>query len=250
MRARTHSGVCRVICYSPRHDLTMAQLPPEEIRHCVDTWAAQVTELEARWRWVQVFENKGEIMGCSNPHPHGQVWASDFVPEEVSKELFRQAEWFKHHGSPLLLDYAEEELATEERLILKNAHWLVLVPWWAEWPFETLLLPRRSVSRLPELTSSERDALATILSELLRTYDKLFDVSFPYSFGWHGDHASALEGPAPRGQSGQLHAHFYPPLLRSATVKKFMVGYELLAEAQRDITPERAATLLRGCLAG
>jgi UDPglucose--hexose-1-phosphate uridylyltransferase len=246
MLARTQRGICRVMCYSPRHDLTLAQMPAEEIRHCVDTWAAQIAELEASWRWVQIFENKGELMGCSNPHPHGQIWASDFVPDDVGKELARQEEWFKQHGSPLLIDYADEEFVAGERLILKNEHWLVVVPWWAAWPFETLLLPRRSVSRLPELTPTERDALAGILSQLLRAYDRLFGVSFPYSFGWHGDRASALVGSAAGG--GQLHAHFYPPLLRSATVKKFMVGYEMLAEVQRDITPEQGAAQLRSCL--
>jgi UDPglucose--hexose-1-phosphate uridylyltransferase len=224
----------------------MAQMPPEQICEVIDTWASQVEELEARWRWVEVFENKGELMGCSNPHPHGQIWASDFVPNEVAKELAQQRDWFKRQGSPLLLDYAEEELNAGERLLLKNDHWVVVVPWWAAWPFETLLLPRRNVSRLPELSPAERDALARILSELLIAYDRLFRVPFPYSFGWHGDHASALGGPAPRRQAGQLHAHFYPPLLRSATVKKFMVGYEMLAGPQRDITPEAAAVQLRG----
>jgi UDPglucose--hexose-1-phosphate uridylyltransferase len=244
LRAHTQQGDCRVICYSPRHDLTMAQMPPEQIREVIDTWVTQVEELETRWRWVQVFENKGELMGCSNAHPHGQIWASDFVPNEVAKELSQQRDWFKHHGTSLLLDYAEQELDAQERLILKNDHWMVVVPWWAAWPFETLLLPRRNVSRLPELSIPERDALARILSELLLTYDRLFDVSLPYSFGWHGDHASTLAGPAPRWQAGQLHAHFYPPLLRSAR-QKFMVGFEMLAEVQRDITPEQAAAQLR-----
>jgi UDPglucose--hexose-1-phosphate uridylyltransferase len=249
LRAHTQRGDCRVICYSPRHDLTLAQMHLAQIREVIDTWAAQVEELEARWRWVQVFENKGELMGCSNPHPHGQIWASDFIPNEVAKELAQQRDWFQRHGSSLLLDYAEQELDAQERLVLKNNHWMVVVPWWAAWPYETLLLPRRNVSRLPDLSPTERDALASILSELLAAYDRLFDVSFPYSFGWHGDHASTLASPAPRCQVGQLHAHFYPPLLRSAAIPKFMVGYELLAEIQRDITPEQAAIQLRSQLA-
>ena len=169
--------------------------------------------------------------------------------ERKSEELAQQREWFQRHGSPLLLDYAEQEVSAQERLLLKNDHWAVVVPWWASWPFETLLLPRRNVSRLPELSIPERDALARILKELLFAYDRLFEVSFPYSFGWHGDHASTVASPAPRGQAGQLHAHFYPPLLRTARTRKFMVGYELLAEVQRDITPEQAATQLRMQLA-
>jgi UDPglucose--hexose-1-phosphate uridylyltransferase len=245
LQAHIQRGECRVICYSPRHDLTMAQMPAEQIREVIDTWARQVEELEARWRWVQVFENKGDLMGCSNPHPHGQIWAGDFMPNEVAKELTQQRDWFTRHGSSLLLDYAEQELGAQERLIVKNDHWIAVVPWWAAWPFETLLLPRRNVSRLPELSPAERDGLAQILSALLRAYDRLFDVSLPYSFGWHGDHVSTFAGPDPRWQAGQLHAHFYPPLLRSATIKKFWVGYEMLAEVQRDITPEEAAAQLR-----
>jgi UDPglucose--hexose-1-phosphate uridylyltransferase len=184
----------------------MAQMPPEQIRDVIDIWAVQIEELEAKWSWVQIFENKGDIMGCSNPHPHGQIWASDFVPDEVAKELACQREWFQAHGSPLLVDYAQLELRVRDSLVLENDHWLAVVPWWAAWPYETLLLPHRSVSRLPELTAVERDALARILSRLLIAYDRLFDTSFPYSFGWHGDHAATLTGPAPRWQAGQLHA--------------------------------------------
>jgi UDPglucose--hexose-1-phosphate uridylyltransferase len=189
-----------------------------------------VAALSQRWAWVQVFENKGELMGCSNPHPHGQIWASDFVPTHVTRELRQQASWQQQHGRPLLLDYAELEASAGERVVVQNADWIVVVPWWAVWPFETLLLPRREVRALPDLTPAERDSLAAILSRLLQAYDRLFEVSFPYSFGWH---------------AGQLHAHFYPPLLRSATVRKFMVGYEMLGEAQRDIGPEQAAERLR-----
>jgi UDPglucose--hexose-1-phosphate uridylyltransferase len=244
LRAEMHAGVCRVVCYSPRHDLTLADMPVTDIRTVVDTWAAQVTELGSHWRWVQVFENKGEIMGCSNPHPHGQIWAGDFIPNECEKELRQQWLWLAAHATPLLLDYAQLEVAAGERVVVANAHWLAVVPWWAVWPFETLVLPRRQVTGLPDLSSSERDALAELLRRLLRAYDQIFDVPFPYSFGWHG---SSGDADTEWNLGCQLHAHFYPPLLRSASVRKFMVGYEMLAEAQRDMTPEQAALRLREC---
>ncbi len=239
-QARTHAGVCRVICFSRRHDLTLAEMAGADIREVVNLWVAQVEELGQQWRWVQLFENKGQVMGCSNAHPHGQVWAGDFVPNEAEKELAQQQAWQAEHGSPLLRDYAEMELGAGERVVVANEHWLVVVPWWAVWPFETLLLPLRPVQRLPELTGQERDSLADILRRLLVRYDNLFECAFPYSMGWHG-------APNDDGQYAGwlLHAHFYPPLLRSASIKKFMVGYELLAEAQRDLTPEQAAARLR-----
>jgi UDPglucose--hexose-1-phosphate uridylyltransferase len=248
LRAHLQAGTCRVVCFSPRHDLTLAQLANAEVRAVVDTWAEQVSELGQRWRWVQVFENKGELMGCSNPHPHGQIWASDFIPTEVAGELTQQELWSAAHGGQsLLLEYAALEARLEQRVIVANPHWLAVVPWWAVWPFETLLLPRRSVSGLPALTTAERDSLAEILAMLLRAYDNLFGVSFPYSGGWHG--VPTGPGADPEAHAGaQLHAHFYPPLLRSATVKKFMVGYEMLAESQRDLTPEQAAERLRQSL--
>lgn len=240
------SGTCRVICFSPRHDLTLPEMDPADIRQVVDVWAEQTAELGQSYRWVQVFENKGAMMGCSNPHPHGQIWAGDGLPNEPNKEDRQQRAYLAEHGRALLSDYAKIELAQEARLVLSNEHWLVVVPFWAIWPFETLLLPRRRVGRLPDLSVAERDGLARILKRLLTRYDNLFETSFPYSMGWHG---------APYGVDGagdddddahwQLHAHFYPPLLRSATVKKFMVGYELLAEAQRDLTAEQAAARLR-----
>jgi UDPglucose--hexose-1-phosphate uridylyltransferase len=233
-------GTCRVICFSPRHDLTLARMQPADIRRVVDTWAAETEELGRTWRWVQVFENKGDVMGCSNPHPHGQIWASDDLPNEIAKEERSQRSYFEAHKSPLLLDYTKREQEIGERLVVSNEHWLAVVPYWAVWPFETLLLPTRRVARLPNLDGIQRDALSEILRCLLTRYDNLFETSFPYSMGWHG---------APFGDADlshwQLHAHFYPPLLRSATVKKFMVGYELLAEAQRDLTPEAAAERLR-----
>lgn len=249
LRARTSAGTCRVVCYSPRHDLTLAELPAAGVRTVIDTWVSQVAELAARWRWVQVFENKGEIMGCSNPHPHGQIWAGDFIPNEPAKELATQRQWFEANATSLLLDYAQLELAAGERVVADNAHWLAVVPWWAMWPFETLVLPRRRVNGLCDLSDAERDALAELLRALLQTYDRLFDVSFPYSFGLHGSPGSAGQG-SPEPDGCQLHAHFYPPLLRSASVKKFMVGYEMLAEAQRDVSPEEAAERLRRCHRG
>lgn len=239
-RRQNVRGTCRVVCFSPRHDLTLPKMPVEKIQRVVDVWAEQVAELGAIYRWVQVFENKGAIMGCSNPHPHGQIWAGDFLPRIPELEDAQQVEYFRQHQSRLLCDYAEQELKRDERIVEQNADWVMLVPYWATWPFELMLVPRRPVLRLPDLTTTERANLADILRRGLNRYDQLFETSFPYSMGWHG---------APTGEGSfdhwQLHAHFYPPLLRSATVKKFMVGYELLAESQRDLTPEQAAAILR-----
>jgi len=234
-------GTCRVVCFSPRHDLTLAEMPLDAIKDVVDVWADQVTALSSSYQWVQVFENKGEIMGCSNPHPHGQIWAGDFLPNEPAKEDCRQREYWQSHRSVLLADYLRLESAEGERLVEQNHDWVALVPFWAVWPFETLLLPRRNVLGLPDLTDGERRSCADILKRLLTRYDALFKVSFPYSMGWHG-----APGDRSEHSGWQLHAHFYPPLLRSATVKKFMVGYEMMAEAQRDLTPEQAASRLRG----
>lgn len=241
LRSESAQGTSRVICFSPRHDLTLPEMKVEDIRKVVDVWAVQVTELGQQHRWVQVFENKGSAMGASNPHPHGQIWAGDFLPNEPAKEDPNQRAYHAEHGTPLLLDYAHLEAEHGTRIVVENAHWLAVVPYWAIWPFETLLMPRRHVLRLPDLSDTERDSLASIFKRLLTKYDNLFEVSFPYSMGWHG--APTDNGDYPYWQ---LHAHFYPPLLRSATVKKFMVGYEMLAEAQRDITPEQAAQRLRG----
>lgn len=232
-------GTCRVICFSPRHDLTLADMPDAGIHAVIDTWAAQVDELGPTHRWVQVFENKGEQMGCSNPHPHGQVWALDALPNEATKEQRTQQEYVRTHGTTLLLDYAEQEVQRQERIVEQSDGWLAVVPYWATWPFEVLLLPRFPVSHLPQLTIDQRRDLADILRRLLRRYDGLFDTSFPYSMGWHGQPCDG------DGEGWQLHAHFYPPLLRSAEVRKFMVGYEMLAEAQRDLTAEAAAERLR-----
>ena len=239
LRVEPTRGECRVICFSPRHDLTLAEMAAPDIRKVVDVWATQTTELGERYRWVQVFENKGAAMGCSNPHPHGQIWASNFLPNEIAAEEREQKHYRQEKGSVLLLDYAKRERAAQERVVVSNAHWVAVVPFWAVWPYEILLIPTRQVQRLPELTDDERTSLAEILQALLIRYDNLFETSFPYSMGWH---AAPNEGNQPHWQ---LHAHFYPPLLRSATVKKFMVGYEMLAEAQRDLTAEQAAQRLR-----
>lgn len=239
-RAEVVHGTARVICFSERHDLTLPELPVAALRRVVDTWADQIEELGARYAWVALFENKGEIMGCSQPHPHGQVWASDFLPNEVAREDACQRRHLEETGRVMLLDYARAEAGKGERVVVENDDWIVVVPWWAVWPFETLVLPRRRVLRLPDLTESERDALAEVLKALTTRYDNLFQTEFPYTMGWHG----APTGPG-RWDHWQLHAHFYPPLLRSATVRKFMVGYEMLAEAQRDLTPEAAAERLR-----
>jgi UDPglucose--hexose-1-phosphate uridylyltransferase len=240
LQTRSVRGVCRVVCFSPRHDLTLPEMELPDIRRVIDVWAAQTAELGQAYRWVQVFENKGAMMGASNPHPHGQVWALDQLPNEPRKEDERQQVYYAEHGRPLLLDYAVLEIEQEERLVVANEHWAAVVPYWAVWPFEILLLPRRHVLRLPDLHDAERDALAGILKRLLTRYDNLFEISFPYSMGWHG---APFEGEDIA--YWQLHAHFYPPLLRSAAVRKFMVGFEMLGEAQRDLTAEQAAARLR-----
>lgn len=240
LQAHSERGSCRVICFSPRHDLTLPEMALPDIRQVVDVWAEQTVELSQQYGWVQVFENKGAMMGASNPHPHGQIWGCQTLPNEAVKENTQQQAYRAEYGSVLLFDYAQLEIQQQERIVIENEAWLALVPYWAAWPFEILLLPKRHVLRLPELSDPERDSLAAILKRLLIRYDNLFETSFPYSMGWHG--APTLEGDYTHWQ---LHAHFYPPLLRSATVKKFMVGYEMLGEIQRDISPEQAAGRLR-----
>jgi UDPglucose--hexose-1-phosphate uridylyltransferase len=240
LRAEGEQGTCRVICFSPRHDLTLSAMTEAEVRTVVDLWADQSADLGARYRWVQVFENRGEAMGASNPHPHGQVWAGTALPTTIGKEEAAQRSYHARTGRPLLLDVAAQE-ADGPRVVEANEHWLVVVPFWAVWPFEVLVLPRRAVARLPELDGARRDALAAVIRRTLRRYDALFGVPFPYSMGWHGAPFAADADT----DAWTLHAHAYPPLLRSATVRKFMVGYELLAEAQRDVTPEDAAARLR-----
>jgi len=240
LKAQAVRGTARVICFSERHDLTLPQMDLSNIARVVDLWADQTQELGAHYAWVAVFENKGEIMGCSNPHPHGQIWASDFLPNEVQREDQTQAAHLATSDENLLLAYAALEAADGARTVVENEHWIAVVPYWATWPFETLLLPKRHVLRLPDVTAGERRALAEILKALCTCYDNLFETEFPYTMGWHG--APFTQGPQ---DHWQLHAHFYPPLLRSASVRKFMVGYEMLAEAQRDLTAETAAEQLR-----
>jgi UDPglucose--hexose-1-phosphate uridylyltransferase len=238
LRAETEPGTCRVICFTRRHDLTLAAMDAAEVRRVVDVWAEQTAELGRGYQWVQVFENRGEIMGASNPHPHGQIWAGAALPNEAAREDGSQAAWLAGHGRPLLLDAVDQE-SKGPRAVVENDDWLALVPFWASWPYETLLVARSPARRLPDLDAATRDSLATVLIQLLGAYDRLFDLSFPYSMGWH--QAPFRDGP---DDHWQLHAHFLPPLL-SANVRKFMVGYELLAEAQRDLTPEEAARRLR-----
>lgn len=240
MRCESARGTSRVICFSPDHSKTLPELPVSALEEVVRTWQAQTAELGQLYPWVQVFENKGAAMGCSNPHPHGQVWANSFLPNEVKREDDLQRRYFEKTGSSMLLDYAARELKDGSRTVVETEHWLAVVPWWAAWPFETLLLPKSAIKRLVDLTDAQRSDLAVALKKLTSRYDNLFQCSFPYSMGWHG---------APFNDDAndhwQLHAHFYPPLLRSATVRKFMVGFEMLAETQRDLTAEQAAERLR-----
>jgi len=233
-------GTARVICFSPRHDLTLAEMSVEEIQTVVQLWDDQTTDLGQQWAWVQIFENRGALMGSSNPHPHGQIWATDRLGNIPQTEDTQQKQYLAEHGTPLLVDYVEQEMASGERTVVENDEWLAVVPYWAVWPFETLVLPKRHVLRIPDLDDAQRLGLAEILKSLLVKYDNLFEVSFPYSMGWHGAPYWDMDV-----NHWQLHAHFYPPLLRSATVKKFMVGYEMMAESQRDITAEQAAQRLR-----
>ena len=242
LRAESEPGICRVICFSPRHDLSLPDMPVEAIRLVVDLWADEYERLGARpdIGYVQIFENKGEAMGCSNPHPHGQIWAQQSVPLQPETEGVRQREHHARHGRTLLQDYLGLELERGERVVTLNDAFVALVPFWAVWPFETLVVSRRPVASLSELDASERDHLADIVQRLTRRYDNLFGVSFPYSAGIHQAPTDGRRHP-----EWHLHMHFYPPLLRSAAVRKFLVGYEMLGEPQRDLTPESAAARLR-----
>ncbi|MFM2480849.1 UDP-glucose--hexose-1-phosphate uridylyltransferase [Celerinatantimonas sp. YJH-8] len=239
-QAATARGLSRVVCFSPDHSKTLPQLPVASIRQVIDTWAEQTAELGQTYPWVQVFENKGSMMGCSNPHPHSQIWANSFLPNEAAIEDQQQRRYLAEHGTPLLLDYVQKEQQSQERCVCENQYWMAVVPYWAAWPFETLVLPKFAVQRLPELNDVQRDALSELMKSLTCRYDNLFQCSFPYSMGWHGAPFDQVNA-----DHWQLHAHFYPPLLRSATVRKFMVGYEMLAETQRDLTAEQAADRLR-----
>jgi len=240
--AEPATGHCRVLCFSPRHDVTLAEMEAPAIRPVVDAWALEVKTIGAKPAvlYVQVFENKGAMMGCSNPHPHGQVWATSYVPVGPARKLATQRAYLERHGRDLLGDYVAKELEAGERIVCRNDQWVALVPFWAVWPFEVMLVPVRRVPDLPSLTGGERDALADVLRRVSVRYDNLFRASFPYSMGFHGRPTDGEEHPEWR-----LHAVYFPPLLRSATVRKFLVGFELTAEPQRDLTAEDAAARLR-----
>jgi UDPglucose--hexose-1-phosphate uridylyltransferase len=245
-RAHTVSGTSRVLCFSPDHSLSLPEMTVDAIEKVIDLWIEEFLALGQKYKWVQIFENKGAIMGCSNPHPHGQIWASNQLPNEAIKEEAQQSKYFQENQWPLLLHYLDQELEKQTRIVDQNDHWVALVPYWAIWPYELLLVPRRHILRLPEITPEEKHTLAEISKTFLTRYDNLFQTTFPYSMGWHNapNRVGILEGEEPDSH-WQLHAHYYPPLLRSAIVKKFLVGYEMLAEAQRDITAEQAASTLR-----
>lgn len=245
LRREAEHGACRVICYGPDHSRTMAVMTISEIRAVIDAWAREYAALSARpdIAAVTIFENRGAMMGASNPHPHGQIWATSHIPNELARESDGQRAWLAAHDVPLLSDYLRRELEANERIVVANETFVALVPWWAAWPFELLILPRRPVPALPALDDAKRDGLADILSRVTRAYDRLFQAPFPYTMGFHQEPPNATPG-----GGFTLHAHFYPPLLRSATVRKFMVGFEMLAMPQRDITPESAAERLRACL--
>ena len=241
-KAESERGFCKVICFSPRHDLTIPEMEVEGIRKVVDLWCQEYKEIGSLdyINHVQIFENKGDIMGCSNPHPHGQIWGQYSVPVEPAKEAKMQKAYFEKHGKTLLEDYVAEELKSGERILVENEHFVVLIPFWATWPFEAMIVSKRAASNITQLNDDERTALADAYKKLTVMYDNLFEVSFPYSAGIHQAPTDGEEHP-----EWHLHMHFYPPLLRSATVKKFMVGYEMMANAQRDITAEQAAQRLR-----
>jgi UDPglucose--hexose-1-phosphate uridylyltransferase len=240
--AEGEPGTCRVVCFSPRHDLTIANMSVVDVRRVVDVWVEQYAELgtDPSINWVQIFENRGAMMGASNPHPHGQIWANFRLPNEAAKEVAAFSEYQVGNRTCLLCKYLALELEAGERLVVENDYFISLVPYWAVWPFELLVLPREHVTGIDKVDPGARDAMADILNKTTQRYDRLFRISFPYTMGFHQ-----------RPTDGQLHeefhlhAHFFPPLLRSATVKKFMVGYEMLAMPQRDITPESAAARLR-----
>lgn len=242
LMAKSESGICKVICFSPDHSLTLPRMSEQAIEKVIELWQQEFTELaqHSYIKYIQIFENKGEIMGCSNPHPHGQIWASSSIPLELSKETTQQQLYYNSNGKSLLDDYLQIELQQQERIVVENEHFAVLVPFWAVWPYETMIISKRHVQHLLQFTDAEKASLASLLKKLTTKYDNLFNVSFPYSAGMH-------QAPVNDGahEEWHWHMHFYPPLLRSATVKKFMVGYEMLANPQRDITAETAAAALR-----
>ena len=242
LQAGADRGICRVVCFSPDHSRTLAELAPEELKAVIHAWQDEFRRLSARTyiRNVQIFENKGEILGCSNPHPHGQIWAESVIPVEIEKRRLRQEAYYRENGRSLLHDYLEQEREARIRIISENRHFTALVPFWATWPYEVTIIPHRHFRYVTELSDEEADSFANILSEIAIRYDNIFETSFPYSAGM-------LNAPVNSGDQDGWHFHFsfYPPLLRSATVRKFMVGYEMFANPQRDFTPEYAAQVLR-----
>ena len=235
-------GICKVLCYHPDHSLTLARMTAQEIRPVVDAWTQQYQELGSQnfIQYVQIFENRGAMMGASNPHPHGQIWSTDFIPDEPAAETLAQRDHLARTGHCLLCDYLATEQAAGRRIVFENDHFAAIVPFWAVWPFEVLLVSRRHLGALPEFTATERDGLADALQRMATRFDNLFETSFPYTMGFHQSPTDDVAHP-----EWHFHAHFYPPLLRSATVRKFMVGFEMLGMPQRDITPEDAAQRLR-----
>jgi UDPglucose--hexose-1-phosphate uridylyltransferase len=240
--SESEAGVCKVVCFSPRHDLTLARMTVLEITNVVETWSEQCAGIGSLpdIKYVQIFENRGEMMGCSNPHPHGQIWGNQTIPNVPRKEQESQKAYLEKNHVCMLCDYLRLETPAGTRVVVENPHFLALVPFWAVWPFEVLLISKRHIGELRSLDPATRSALADILKQLTTRYDNLFETPFPYSMGFH---QSPTDGEA--HAEWHLHAHFYPPLLRSATVRKFMVGYEMLDSPQRDITPEAAAASLR-----
>ncbi|HLE14290.1 MAG TPA: UDP-glucose--hexose-1-phosphate uridylyltransferase [Anaerolineales bacterium] len=240
--AQSEYGICRVVCFSPRHDLQIPQMHPSEVEAVIRTWIDQTVDLGSPdfTRYVQIFENKGTMMGASNPHPHSQIWATSHLPNEPAKELVSQSKYLSKNNSCLLCSVLEQERRSGERLVVANQEFTALVPFWAVWPFEVLVIANRHVADLPALGEPEIAGLADLMRRLTTRYDNLFEIAFPYSMGFHQSPADGLAHP-----EHHLHAHYYPPLLRSAMVRKFMVGFEMLASPQRDLTPEAAAERLR-----
>lgn len=240
--AETERGICRVLCFSPDHGLTLSRMTAENIEKVVEEWARQYAELGSREfiKYVQIFENRGEMMGSSNPHPHGQIWASESIPNEPAKEIAAQSAYFETNGSCLLCDYFKIELERRERIVVENEHFAAVVPFWAVYPFEVMILGKTHRTAIDEFDAGERAAFADVLKKITTRYDNLFLTPFPYSMGFH---QKPCDGKA--YDFLHFHAHFYPPLLRSATIRKFLVGFELLGSPQRDITPESAAQRLR-----
>ncbi|NMH28628.1 UDP-glucose--hexose-1-phosphate uridylyltransferase [Flavobacterium silvaticum] len=241
-RMEPERGINRVVCFSPKHNVTLAQMDATDLIPIVETWKKEYREIGALdyINYIQIFENKGSIMGCSNPHPHGQIWAQSSLPTQIQKTQDHLLDYYKTHGKSLLTDYVSKELESKERIVADNEHFAALVPFWAIWPYETIIISKRHFGRITDMTSDETAAFASIISRLTIKYDNLFETSFPYSSGIHQAPTDGEEH-----VEWHFHMHFYPPLLRSASVKKFMVGYEMMAEAQRDISPEKSAAILR-----